>query len=197
MREQGDEARRWDAPELEDAAGAANAATGRPSASAVLAAVVGAIDGGIGEAPDVGDAAWSEEDDRHYRALYEGHQARLADVGYDRVRGAYQYGHLAAQHPDFAGRAFPDVEPELQRRWRDELVTAAGDWEAVRTYVHDAYGHARSEGLGVRRDANVIGSAGSAVDPVELREERAASRSLGGTGTHDRASFADPVPGAE
>jgi hypothetical protein len=38
--------------------------------------------------------------------------------------------------------------------------------------VRDAFGHARAEGVGARRDTRVIGSAGSAVDPVELERAR-------------------------
>ena len=52
------------------------------------------------------------------------------------------------------------------------LRTHAGEWETVRPDVETSYGYARSRGLGVRRDDTVVGSAGSAVDPVELDESR-------------------------
>lgn len=161
---------------------------------AVVGAVAGALAGGTGAAAAADDAAWTEEDERHYRALYEG--AGPADARYDDVRAAYQFGHLAARHPDYVGRDFYEVEPELEGRWRDDLQRDVGAWSTVRALVRDAFGHARAEGAGVRRDQTVIGSAGSAVDPIELREARAADATLGGTTTHaDRASFSDPVPG--
>jgi hypothetical protein len=162
---------------------------------ALVGAVAGALAGGAGAAAAADDAGWTEEDERHYRALYEG--AGPADVRYDDVRAAYQFGHLAARHPDYVGRDFNEVEAELQGRWHDDLQRDVGAWAAVRAYARDAFGHARAEGAGVRRDRTAIGSAGSAVDPVELREARAADATLGGTVTHaDRASFSDPVPGS-
>jgi hypothetical protein len=164
---------------------------------AVLGAVAGALAGGTTGAAAADDATWTEDEDRHYQALYEGDAGRRGDVGYDRVRGAYQFGHLAARHRDFAGRDWREVEPELEGRWHGDLRRDVGEWSVVRSHVRDAYGRARAEGAGVRRDASVIGSAGSAVDPVELREARAADATLGGTATHaDRASFSDPVVGA-
>jgi len=154
---------------------------------AVIGAVAGALAGGTAGAAAADDAAWTDEDERHYRALYEG--AGPADARYDDVRAAYQYGHLAARHPDFAGRDFNEVEPDLASRWHDDLQRSVGSWSAVRSHARDAFGHARAEGAGVRREQRVIGSAGSAVDPVELREARAADPALGG----GRVSYSDPL----
>jgi hypothetical protein len=140
--------------------------------------VVGAIVGGAAGAAvgAVGTQAasdyYSAEYDDYYRGLWEDSPRRTADRTFDSARAGYQFGHVAAQHPEFAGRSFDDVEPELRRRWSDDLRAHGGDWEAVRPDVETAYGYARSRGLGVRRDANVVGSAGSAVDPVELRDSR-------------------------
>ncbi|HEY0778993.1 MAG TPA: hypothetical protein VGD56_13565, partial [Gemmatirosa sp.] len=64
-----------------------------------------------------------------------------------------------------------EAEPALREGWGD-LRSRAGAWDDVRQYVHDAYGHARSEGVGERRNPAVIGSGGSAVDPVELDRAR-------------------------
>jgi len=145
-----------------------------------VAAGIGAIVGALGGAA-VGAAGgraateprYTEEDDAYYRGLWEGAPNRVADRTYDASRPAYQLGHLAAQHPDYAGRDFDAVEPDLRRVWERDLRARHGEWDAVRHDVHDAYGHARSLGYGVRRDASVVGTAGSAVDPVELERARA------------------------
>lgn len=142
--------------------------------------VVGAIAGGAAGAAvgAVGTQAasdyYSAEYDDYYRSLWDASPRRTADRTFDSARPAFQFGHVAAQHPEFAGRGFTDVEPELRRRWSDDLRAHGGEWDAVRPDVETAYGYARSRGLGVRRDSTVVGSAGSAVDPVELEESRRA-----------------------
>lgn len=166
------------------AGGAAGAAAGLATVTlgpiglgigALVGAVAGSLGGWFGGRAAT-DVPYDDAADAHYRALYEGGIA--TDRGFDAVRPAYQLGHVAAHNPDWAGRDFTSVEPELRRAWDGELRTRhAVEWEAVRPYARDAYGHARSEGGHRRRDAGVIGSAGSAVDPVELARARAGESS--------------------
>jgi hypothetical protein len=142
---------------------------------AMVGAIVGALGGGVAGAAG-GQAAtddlYTAQHDSYYRTLWEGRPERPADRTFESARAAYQFGHIAAQHPDYGGRHFADVEPELRRRWPDELRSRVGEWDVVRPYVEDAYGHARSRGVGDRRDPTVIGTAGSAVDPVERDRAR-------------------------
>lgn len=135
---------------------------------AVAGAALGAA-AGAALAQDADPARFTAESEAHYRALYE---AGPAGAGYDAARPAYVFGHVAASEPALAGLTFEEAEPALERAWNDELRTRAGDWPRVRHYVLDAYGHARAEGAGERRDPTVIGSGGSAVDPVELDRAR-------------------------
>jgi hypothetical protein len=137
---------------------------------AILGALAGAV-GGWWTGHSVADTArYTDDDDRHYQQL---HATAWADRGhqFDRARPAYQLGHLAAHNPEYHRREFHDVEPELRRAWTGDLA-AHGDWDAVQPYARDAYGHARSTGAGeaAHRDTAVVGTAGSAVDPDELRE---------------------------
>lgn len=134
---------------------------------ALVGATLGAVGGATVDAAS-GVQGYDATADAHYRGLYE--QGRPAgDRRYEDVRAAYAFGHLAAQEPSLAGRPFAEVEPELRHAWTDELSSRAGPWDAVRAHVRDAYGHARAEGAGERRRTeSVVGSAGSAVDPVEL-----------------------------
>jgi hypothetical protein len=136
---------------------------------AVVGAVAGALGGWFGGAAAT-EVPYDAAHDAHYRALYEG--GTPTDRGFDAARPAYQLGHVSAHNPDWRGREFSAVEPELRRAWESDLRARHGEWDAVRPYVRDAYGHARSEGAGVRRDLAVAGSAGSAVDPDELARVR-------------------------
>lgn len=192
----GDATRPAGAPATADtpsaAVGAAAGAAGGMMAGLQVGALAGALTLGVGGLAGIAlgaaagvtvagtadPAAWSDEHDVHYRALHEG---RGADdgVGYDRMRAAYRFGHFAAAEPSLAGRTFGDAEPALRDAWTDELRAHAGPWEQVRAHVADAYGHARSEGVGTRRVTGAIGSAGSAVDPVELERARQGGTSDG------------------
>lgn len=136
---------------------------------AVAGAALGAA-AGAALAQDADPTRYTPEVDEHYRALYHG--APSADRAYDHVRPAYVFGHVAATEPELAGLSFEEAEPALRAAWNDELRARAGEWAQASRYVRDAFGHARAEGAGVRRDATVIGSAGSAVDPVELDRAR-------------------------
>jgi hypothetical protein len=143
---------------------------------AMVGAVVGALGGtavGAATGQAAADDLYTAEDDARYRTLWEGLPDRAADQGFDSVRVAYQFGHIAARHPDFASAHFADIEPQLRQRWPNELRTRVGEWDAVRPYVEDAYSYARSRGEGERRDLGIVGSAGSAVDPVERDRARA------------------------
>jgi hypothetical protein len=147
---------------------------------------------GAALAQEADPTRYTAESDAHYRALYEGSSA--ADRDYDRMRPAYVFGHVAASEPELAGLTFEEAEPALRTAWNDELRARAGDWEHARRHVLDAYGHARSEGAGERRNTRVIGSAGSAVDPVELDRAQHGLPSISGepgpTGTIGGAGVA-------
>ena len=150
-------------------AGAATLGVGA-IAGAALGAAAGAA---LGE--DAQRGQFTSESDAHYRALYEADPA--SGRSYEDVRAAYVFGHVAASEPGLAGQSFAEAEPALREGWGD-MRARAGDWASVRQYVHDAYGHARADGAGERRDYSVVGSGGSAVDPVELDRARHGLSSL-------------------
>ena len=143
---------------------------------AMVGAIVGAL-GGTAAATAAGQAAaedlYTAQDDVHYRSLWEARPGHTGDQGFESARVAYQFGHIAARQPDFAAAHFADVEPALRQRWPNELRERVGEWDAVRSYVEEGYSHARSRGAGERRDTSIVGSAGSAVDPVERDRARA------------------------
>jgi hypothetical protein len=137
---------------------------------AILGALAGAVGGWWAGQSVVDTARYTEEDDRHYRMLHERAPGR-ASHDFERARHSYVLGHLAAHNPEYHRREFDEVEPDLRRAWKGDLASH-GQWETMQPYARDAYGHARSTGAGAaaHRDTTVIGTAGSAVDPDELRE---------------------------
>ncbi len=59
--------------------------------------------------------------------------------GYESARPLYQFGHLAGQNPDYQGRSFREVEPELERAWNQGMGASHGRWSEVRDYVGFGY----------------------------------------------------------
>ena len=58
---------------------------------------------------------------------------------YEDTRPLYQFGHMARQNPEYHGRAFRDVEPDLQRHWGNEQSQQHGSWPDVRGFVEFGY----------------------------------------------------------
>lgn len=114
------------------------------SAAGPIGTIIGGIAGAVGgwwAGKAVADAThkFTTEDDSFYRERFETSSGRLADRSYDDVRPAYQLGHIASMNPDYNGRGFDDIEPELQKGWSNDLRARHGDWSAVRPYAEQAY----------------------------------------------------------
>jgi hypothetical protein len=130
------------------AAGTAAGAAAGATAGTLIAGPIGTIIGGIagavggwwaGQGAANAAQSYTEEDERRYRALFESTPNRPADRSYDDFRTAYQLGYIARHNPNFTGRPFDEIEPELQRGWSDELRARYGEWTGMRGYVRAAY----------------------------------------------------------
>jgi hypothetical protein len=107
---------------------------------AIIGAIAGAIGGWwAGRGVTIAAREITPELEEHYRAKYEASPNRLADRSYESVRHAYLLGHLARRNPDYAGKSFAEIEPELQRAWTQDLWSRYGDWAGLRGYVRAAY----------------------------------------------------------
>ena len=108
--------------------------------------VIGAIAGAVGgwmAGHGVAEALTSK-DHEAFRAHYDASPDRLADRTYDQVTPAYVVGHLAGRNPDWAGRSFEEIEPDLRRAWNDDVARKHGQWSAVRGYARAAFDRARA-----------------------------------------------------
>jgi len=107
---------------------------------AAIAAIAGALGGWWSTSATTTAAEhFTPEEDRYYREQYEAAPNHAADLAYERVRPAYQLGHVAAHNPAYQGKHFEEIEPEITQAWSDEMRARYGDWAGMRGYVRDAY----------------------------------------------------------
>ena len=128
-------------------AGAAIGSLGGPIGT-VIGGIAGAIGGWwTGRAISEAASNFSHADDEHFRSDYATREARgTADEirrgnrSYEAVRPAYQLGYLASRNPDYTGRSFDEIEPDLQRGWSSDANSTGGaDWAEMRDYARTAY----------------------------------------------------------
>lgn len=106
----------------------------------VIGAIAGAVGGWwAGDTIAKGLDKWSEADDEVFRAHYATLPRAARARTYEDVRPAYQLGWLAAHNPDYTGRPFEEIEPDLKRGWTPTLETKYGAWDDVRVYTREAY----------------------------------------------------------
>ena len=124
------------------AAGAAAGSTVGP-AGTVIGGIVGAMAGWwAGRAVAEAATAVTDDDDRYYRAHYEGSPNRLADRDYDAVKPAYYLGHVASRNPDYRNSSFDQIEGDLRTGWN--ASPRHGSWDAVRGFAVEGYSRGRS-----------------------------------------------------
>ncbi len=159
-----EESRKTPDPNIRTTAGEVVGGTGGALAGAAAGTViagpigtaVGAIAGALGgwwAGHEVSEASarWTTDQDRHYQEHFAARSDRPADRTYEDVRPAYQLGHMAAHNPEYEGRSFDSVEPDLQRGWNSELARRGGEWTSARASAAEAYERARREREEVKR----------------------------------------------
>lgn len=161
-------------------AGAAIGSIGGPIGT-VIGGIAGAI-GGWWTGRAIAEAAsnFSHADDEHFRTDYEARTTGVSniDLSYDRVRPAYQLGYVASRNPEYAGRSFEEIEPDLQRGWTGNADVDGTDWNEMRDYARTAY---------------VRGAASQS----SLTGDPSAKNSYSSTGTHGSIGTGADVPESE
>lgn len=140
---------------------------------AMIGAIAGAVGGGwAGMAASRGADRELAERDSVWRTHYDERTDRPADLTYDRVRPAYHLGYLASRNPDYAEHDFDAVERDLETGWNASMRERHGEWAHVRAFAREAYDRERPR----------------------TRGATFADRDMGGSASHHRASYADPIP---
>jgi len=178
------------------ATGAAIGSLGGPIGT-IIGGIAGAVGGWwAGRAVSEAAESFTDEDDSYYRRHFEQRRAGGAldplnttdrsgaytsratgegasgagnDFDYERVRPAYQIGYLAGMNPDYQGRRFEDVEPDLRRGWTS-VGSGQGDWPSVRDYARDAYSQAQERRITLSEEQLSIGKRQVQAGEVEIRK---------------------------
>lgn len=121
--------------------GAAVGSVGGP-----LGVIIGGIAGAVGgwwAGREIGQTAddYTDTHDVEYRRRFEATpmEQRGRFRTYEEARPVYQLGYLASRNPQYAGRRFEDIEPDLQQGWDRDIEARFGAWSAVRDTVRNAY----------------------------------------------------------
>lgn len=107
------------------------------SAAGPIGTIVGGIAGAMGgwwvgekagrAAEDLG------EDTDYYRSHWQ--TAETDGLAYDDAMVGYGVGHIAGHNPDYSGRTFETIEPELRNNWKHDRY----DYDTLRPYVREGY----------------------------------------------------------
>ena len=106
------------------------------SAAGPLGTIIGGIAGAVGGWWAGEKAGRSVEDWADHEPYYKEHYASVGEPGvaYDAAKVGYGVGHVAGRNPDYAGKAFDDVEADLRTNWKYDA-----DYDTMRPYVRTGY----------------------------------------------------------
>ena len=166
----------------ESVGGLSGAATGAALGS--LGGPIGTIIGGIAGAATgwwtgraVSEAASSfDNDEDYYRTQHSSRTnatsgSSSSASSYDTVRPAYQLGHVAGMNPDYQGRRFEDVEPDLRRGYDSYAGSnkGAASWNDVRGHAADAFNRGQEQRIVLSEEQLNVGKRQVQAGEVNLR----------------------------
>jgi uncharacterized protein (TIGR02271 family) len=162
------------------AAGGAGGLAGAAGGAAVgslagpIGTVIGALAGAAGgwwAGKNVAEkASGFDSDDDFFRSKFESGNTSGSDFTYDRARPLYQLGYLASQNPDYSGRSFEQIEPELRRGWTHDLSSRFGEWDKVRGFAADAFKRGEERVITRSEEELSIGKRQVEAGEVQLRK---------------------------
>ena len=157
------------------AGGVAGAAGGAAIGSAVgpIGTLIGAIAGAAGgwwAGKNVAEkASGFDAEDDYFKSRFAS-STNQSGFTYERARPVYQLGYLASQNPDYTGRSFEEIEPELRRGWTHDMQSQYGKWEDVRGYAVDAFSRGQERVITRAEEELSVGKRPVAAGEVLLRK---------------------------
>lgn len=132
------------------AGGAGGAATGAVvggvvggPVGAAVGAVIGAVAGGLA-GKGVAEAVNPTVEEAYWREEFANRPYYKKGTSYENYQPYYQYGYKSASRPEFRGRKFEDVEPQLESEWKTNRGSATGEFKEFKGAIRDAYERASS-----------------------------------------------------
>jgi len=111
---------------------------------AVVGGTVGAVAGGAaGRA--AGEALDPKVENAYWRENYRNRPYYRAGKEYSVYEPAYRYGWESANHTDYRGRKFHEVENDLERGWEKAKGQAKETWGDIKDATRDAWNRVRGE----------------------------------------------------
>jgi hypothetical protein len=126
-----------------------------PTAALVVGGLAAAVGGWWLMRSKRGDVELGDEHETRYRSHFDSHPARGVGMTYDDARTGYAVGHVASENPDYAGRPYDDVEPELRSGFAGEH---AESYDTLRDFTR--YGYDQGRGTGGSGGSGGMGSSG-------------------------------------
>lgn len=136
------------------AAGAAiGGAIGGP-VGALVGGAIGAVAGGAA-GKGAAEAVNPTEEDTYWRDQHSKRPYYKTGTDYSHYQPAYRYGWESATRPDYMGRSFDEVEPDLRTNWNTYRGTHKAEWNDVRDASRDAYDRIRTHHTGLGTTAGI------------------------------------------
>jgi hypothetical protein len=108
-------------------------------AGGALGTVVGKIAGRVGGWWNTASEAIAELPEEEHQACllhFEAYTPRPADMTFETALPGYGLGYVAARNPDYRGRRFEDIEPDLRHGFNTDLDT---EYPAMRDFARFGY----------------------------------------------------------
>ena len=119
------------------AGGAVGAAVGGPVGAAVGGAIGAVVGGATGH--NVGEAVNPTVETAYWRENYSKRPYYRKDRKFDDYEPAYRYGWESAGDSAYRSRKFEEIEPDLQRKWKQNPSGSGMDWSEAREASRDAW----------------------------------------------------------
>jgi hypothetical protein len=110
-------------------------------AGAAIGAAVGAVAGALG-GKAIADRINPEVEETYWKENYSSRPYAKSGSSYDDYAPAYRLGY--ERYPDYHGRSFDEVEPELRRHWDAGRGSTRLTWDEAKHATRDAFERTRN-----------------------------------------------------
>jgi hypothetical protein len=109
-------------------------------------AAVGVMGSMISSAAGLLGGWWSDRTPEEVTGSFNEQAESNCRTHFENSAPLYQFGHLAGGNPDYQGRSFEEVEPELKTAWTGEPAVTYGSWDDVQEYIKTGFVTRHSRG---------------------------------------------------